>query len=55
LPVYAASVYGFLAMVVMIPIILFRIKMEEKMLADYFGDEYEAYRNTTKRLIPFLY
>lgn len=55
LPVYAASVYGFLAMLVMIPIFLFRIKMEEKKLAEHFGDEYEAYRNTTKRLIPFLY
>ncbi len=55
LPIYAASVYGFLAMLAMIPILLFRIKMEEKMLAEHFGDEYEAYRNTTKRLIPFLY
>lgn len=55
LPIYAASVYGFLAMLAMIPILLFRIKMEEKMLAKHFGDEYEAYRNTTKRLIPFLY
>lgn len=53
--IYAASVYGFLAMIATIPIFLFRIKMEEKMLAEYFGDEYETYRNTTKRLIPFLY
>jgi len=55
LPVYAASVYGFLAMFAQIPVFLFRIKMEEKMLAEHFGDEYETYRNTTKRLIPFLY
>jgi protein-S-isoprenylcysteine O-methyltransferase Ste14 len=55
LPVYAASVYGFLAMLAMIPIILFRIQMEEKMLAEHFGDEYETYRRNTKRLIPFLY
>ena len=55
LPVYAASLYGFLAMLVLIPILLFRIKMEETMLAEHFGDEYEAYRNTTKKLIPFLY
>jgi protein-S-isoprenylcysteine O-methyltransferase Ste14 len=55
LPIYAASVYGFLAMLAMIPIILFRIQMEEKMLAEHFGDEYETYRRTTKRLIPFLY
>jgi protein-S-isoprenylcysteine O-methyltransferase Ste14 len=44
-----------LAMFAQIPILLFRIKMEEKMLAEHFGDEYEAYRNSTKRLIPFLY
>jgi len=55
LPVYAASVYGFLAMLVQTPILLFRIKMEEKMLAEHFGDEYEAYRTATKKLIPFLY
>lgn len=55
LPVYAASVYGFLTMFLMLPIFLFRIRMEEKMLAEYFGDEYEAYRDATKRLIPFLY
>jgi protein-S-isoprenylcysteine O-methyltransferase Ste14 len=39
----------------MIPIILFRIKMEEEMLSEHFGDEYETYRNNTKRLIPYLY
>ena len=55
LPVYAASVYGVIAMLAHIPIFVFRIKMEEKMLAEYFGDEYESYRSTTKRLIPFLY
>lgn len=55
LPVYAASVYGLVAMLAQVPIFLFRIKMEERLLAEHFGDEYEAYRNTTKRLIPFLY
>jgi len=55
LPVYAASVYGFLTMFAHIPIFLFRIKMEEKLLAEHFEDKYEKYRKTTKRLIPFLY
>lgn len=55
LPVYAASVYGMLAMLAMIPVILFRITLEERMLAEHFGDEYEAYRDATSRLIPFLY
>jgi protein-S-isoprenylcysteine O-methyltransferase Ste14 len=55
LPIYAASVYGLITMLFLIPIFLYRIKMEEKMLSEYFGDEYETYRNTTKKLIPFLY
>jgi protein-S-isoprenylcysteine O-methyltransferase Ste14 len=55
LPVYAASVYGFLAMLAIIPIFLFRIEMEEKLLAEHFGDEYETYLRATKMLIPFLY
>ena len=55
LPVYAASGYGFLVMLAIIPILLYRIKMEENILAEHFGDEYEVYRNTVKKLIPFLY
>ena len=55
LPVYAASVYGFLIMLPMIPIFLYRIKMEERMLAEHFGTEFEIYRNATKKLIPFIF
>ncbi len=55
LPAYAASLYGFLTMLLIIPILLFRIGMEEEMLAEHFGAEYEAYRHSTKRLIPFLW
>ena len=55
LPIYAASVYGFLAMLTIIPLLLYRIKIEEELLAKHFGDEYEVYRNSTRRLIPFLY
>jgi len=54
-PVYAPSLYGFLVLSLLIPIILFRIKMEEEMLIEHFGDEYQAYRKITKKLIPFLY
>jgi len=54
-PVYAPSLNGFLVLSLLIPIILFRIKMEEDMLTEHFGDEYEAYRKATKKLIPFLY
>jgi protein-S-isoprenylcysteine O-methyltransferase Ste14 len=54
-PVYAPSLRGFLVMLLLIPIFLFRIKMEEDMLAEHFGDGYEAYRKATRQLIPFFY
>ena len=55
LPVYSASLYGLSTMVILVPIFLFRIKMEEALLSEHFGDEYEAYRKVTRKLIPFLY
>ena len=54
-PVYAPSLNGFLILSLLTPIILFRIKMEEDMLTEHFGDEYKAYRKATKKLVPFLY
>jgi len=54
-PVYAPSLYGFLILSLLTPIFLFRIKMEEEILTEHFGDKYQAYRETTKKLIPFLY
>ncbi len=54
-PVYASSLYGFLTMSVLIPIFLNRIRMEERMLIEEFGDAYQAYREATRKLIPFLY
>ena len=54
LPVYAASLYGFLASLVLIPIILNRIRLEEKLLSAEFQDAYQSYKETTKRLIPFI-
>ncbi len=32
-----------------------RIRQEERLLAAEFGDEFEAYRKRTWRLVPFLY
>lgn len=32
-----------------------RIDQEEQMLLDKFGNEYEAYRQRTKRLVPYLF
>ncbi len=55
MPVYAASLYGFLTMLILVPIILNRIKMEEKLLTEEFGDAYRMYKEATKKLIPFIY
>jgi len=55
LPVYAASLYGFLTSLVLIPIILNRIRLEEKLLTEEFQDAYQKFKETTKKLIPFIY
>jgi len=49
------SLSGFLLMLGLIPLILYRIKIEEKMLIDKFGDEYREYMKKTKKLIPYIY
>jgi protein-S-isoprenylcysteine O-methyltransferase Ste14 len=55
LPVYTESLYGFLTMLVLIPIFLNRIRLEEKLLTEEFQDAYQKYKKTTKKLIPFIY
>ena len=54
-PVYASSLYGFLTMSVGIPIFLNRIRIEERLLTDEFGDAYRTYKEATSKLIPFIY
>ncbi|MCJ7739132.1 MAG: isoprenylcysteine carboxylmethyltransferase family protein [Anaerolineae bacterium] len=55
LPVYTASLYGFLASLVLIPLILNRIRLEEELLTAEFPDAYQEYRKRVKKLIPFIY
>ncbi len=33
----------------------YRIRLEEKMLVDFFGESYVEYQKTTKKLIPHIY
>ena len=54
-PVYTSSLYGLLILLALIPLILNRIRIEENMLTDEFGDAYRAYKQATKKLIPFTY
>jgi protein-S-isoprenylcysteine O-methyltransferase Ste14 len=46
---------GVLLTAAMIPPLLARIRAEEALLQDQFGDEYRAYRTCTSRLIPGIY
>jgi len=55
IPLFFSGMYGFFLMLGLIPLILYRIKIEEKMLIEKFGDEYREYMEKTKKLIPFIY
>jgi protein-S-isoprenylcysteine O-methyltransferase Ste14 len=49
------SVIGVLLAALLVPPLLVRINVEERLLHSQFGAEYEAYRARTSRLIPELY
>jgi protein-S-isoprenylcysteine O-methyltransferase Ste14 len=55
IPVMLSSLLGILVMLLLIPYLLHRIKLEERMMIERFGKEYEDYIHSTKRLIPFIY
>jgi len=55
IPLLFHSLYGFLVMVLITPFILYRIKIEEQMLLEKFGDEYRDYMKNSKRLIPYIW
>jgi len=55
IPLILASLYGFVTMVLVIPLLLNRIRNEEKLLIEEFGAEYERYRETSRKLIPYLF
>ena len=50
-----SSISGLILGVVSLALVLIRIKPEEEMLIDKFGNEYESYMKRTKRLIPLIY
>ena len=54
-PISVASTQGLLVILLLIPIVLIRIRLEEKMLIEAFGDKYKNYMKTTKKLFPFVY
>lgn len=54
-PLFFSSLYGFLLTLGFIPFILYRIKIEEKILIEKFGDKYQEYMKKTKKLVPYIY
>ncbi len=68
-PAYLGSLLSFLGLgitfaswlcmlVVFVPIFFafaYRIRVEEKALREHFGDQYEQYCRTTRRLLPGIY
>jgi protein-S-isoprenylcysteine O-methyltransferase Ste14 len=49
------SLYGFVVMLFIIPLLLNRIRIEEKVMVSRFGQEYLEYALRTKKLIPYVY
>ena len=68
-PAYAGSLLAYLGMglafanwisfvFIFFPVLLaalYRIRIEEKVLKEAFGDEYDSYSRSTKRLVPGIY
>ena len=50
-----SSMYGFAIVLFGGLFLPFRIEIEERMLLEEFGEEYEEYRKRTKKLIPYIY
>ena len=55
IPLFFSSLYGFVITLALIPLVLYRITIEERMLIQRFGDEYRDYMRRTKKITPFLY
>ncbi|MCP3916468.1 MAG: isoprenylcysteine carboxylmethyltransferase family protein [bacterium] len=55
LPLYVSSLRAFLVSLFLIPIVLNRIRLEEKLLTEHFGELYLEYKRTTKRIIPGVF
>lgn len=49
------SIVGLILTALLIPPIIARIRSEEALLQSHFGEEYDAYRKRTSRLIPGIY
>ncbi|MBI2937727.1 MAG: isoprenylcysteine carboxylmethyltransferase family protein [Thaumarchaeota archaeon] len=51
----ACSLYGLIPILIGNVLLLFRIGVEERMLVEEFGVEYEEYMRRTWKLVPYVY
>jgi protein-S-isoprenylcysteine O-methyltransferase Ste14 len=45
----------FFSFIILFIVYDYRIRLEEKMLVEFFGEEYLEYQKKTKKMIPFIY
>ena len=55
LPLYVSSLRAFLVSLLLVPIVLNRVRLEEELLTEHFGEKYLEYKRTTKRIIPGVF
>jgi len=55
IPIFTSSLPGFVLAMLSIPVVNYRIGLEEEMLIGEFGEEYERYKERTWRLFPYIY
>ena len=42
-------------LIILLPAVIYRIHVEDKLLAEYFGAQFESYASRTKRLLPLVW
>jgi protein-S-isoprenylcysteine O-methyltransferase Ste14 len=51
-----SSLLGFAAIILLLlPVTMYRLHLEDKFLAEHFGEEFKQYAAATKRLLPFVW
>ena len=55
LALISESLIGSILISIGLALLIPRMKIEEDMLINNFGEEYEGYQKATKKLIPFIY
>jgi protein-S-isoprenylcysteine O-methyltransferase Ste14 len=54
-PICTSSWRGCVVMAVLIPIFTYRIRLEERLLLDEFGEAYQTYVQVTSKLLPYIF